>query len=256
MPPGSFTRSGDGERLLAFDTSEQSATPAQSGGPKGGYHEIVISLIAGILLAVPAGQAYAAPVDCEAARCTVQATIDAECPCAEAKNHGRHTSCVARVVNRLAREGTIPKKCRNTINGCAIRSTCGKKDGTVAGDFPGDGVLRSLSSVGLRLHVVRARGGSVVESCCDSCNAPVPTSTPEEPVATATPGRAGSNVDARRARRDGNRRSGGHRNARGAGRDRNRRRRGDRDAGRPCRDADRRRGGDRDAGGPSGHSDA
>jgi hypothetical protein len=81
---------------------------------------------------MPAARANAAPVDCEAARCTVQATIDAECSCADAKNHGRYTSCVAHVVNRLASEGTIPKKCRNKINGCAIRSTCGKKEGSVA----------------------------------------------------------------------------------------------------------------------------
>jgi hypothetical protein len=131
-------------------------------------------------------RADAASEDCEAARCTIQAAIDAECPCAEAKNHGRYTSCVARVVNRAAREGTIPRSCRNKINGCAIRSTCGKKSGTVACDFPGDGVsgrCRPLASEA----VCTRRGGTVVASCCDTCGAPEPTATPEEPVATATP---------------------------------------------------------------------
>ncbi len=110
---------------------------------------LVISTIALMWLAMPAGPVGAAPVDCEAARCTVQAEIDAECPCAEAKNHGRYTSCVARIVNRFARDGSIPKRCRNKINGCAIRSTCGKREGAVSCDFPGDGVsgrCRPLSS--------------------------------------------------------------------------------------------------------------
>lgn len=147
--------------------------------------KLVVSLIAGVLLTMTVGHANAQPVDCEAARCTVQATIDAECPCALAKNHGRHTSCVARVVNRLAREGTLPKKCRNKVNACAIRSTCGKKAGSVACDFPGDGVsgrCRPLSSEAK----CTARGGTVVASCCESCG-PAPTATPEEPIATATP---------------------------------------------------------------------
>ena len=86
--------------------------------------KIVLSVL-GLLLVVPASRASAQPVDCEAARCTIQAEIDAECSCADAKNHGRYTACVARIVNKAAREGTIPKKCRNSINGCFIRSTCG-----------------------------------------------------------------------------------------------------------------------------------
>ena len=149
--------------------------------------KLVVSIIAGILFAMPGGQANAAPVDCEAARCAIQATIDAECSCADAKNHGRYTSCVARVVNRSAREGLIPRKCRNKINGCFIRSTCGKKEGSVTCDFPGDGVAgrcRPLSSEA----VCTGRGGTVVASCCDTCGAPEPTATttPEGPVATAT----------------------------------------------------------------------
>src|SRR5215204_2135897 len=98
---------------------------------------LVVAILAGMLLTLPTTRAEAAPVDCEAARCTVQATIDAECPCAEAKSHGRYTSCVGRVVNRLAREGVVPKKCRSTIEGCSIRSTCGMRAGSVACQLPG-----------------------------------------------------------------------------------------------------------------------
>ncbi|MEO6028809.1 MAG: hypothetical protein ABIR79_18240, partial [Candidatus Binatia bacterium] len=148
----------------------------------------IMGIIAGVILLVPAERAGAQPVDCEAARCTIQAAIDAECSCADAKNHGRYTSCVARVVNRSAREGLVPKKCRNKINGCAIRSTCGKREGSVSCDFPGDGPsgrCRPLASD----ETCTNRGGTVVASCCDSCEAPVPTATPTEgaPVATATP---------------------------------------------------------------------
>ena len=147
--------------------------------------KLIVSSIALLWLAIPAGHVSAQPVDCEAARCSVQAEIDAECPCDEAKNHGRYTSCVSRVVNRLARAGTLPKKCRNQIRGCYIRSTCGKRDGTVSCDFPGDGVsgrCRPLASS----DMCSARGGTVVASCCDTCG-PVPTVTPEEPTPTATP---------------------------------------------------------------------
>ena len=146
----------------------------------------VVGLVAGMFFLLPVTRANAQPVDCEAARCTIQAAIDAECPCAEAKNHGRYTSCVARVVNRAAREGTIPKKCRNKINGCFIRSTCGKSAEHVACDFPGDGVsgrCRPLSSEAL----CTKRGGTVVASCCETCGGPEPTATPTTDGGTPTP---------------------------------------------------------------------
>ncbi len=148
--------------------------------------KLATAIVAGMLLALPAVRANAAPVDCEAARCTVQAAIDEECPCAEAKNHSRYTACVSRIVNRLAREGTLPKKCRSKIEGCAIRSTCGKRDGTVACQLPGSAVTsrcRPLSSAAM----CTIRGGTVVASCCASCTAPEPTATvTTTPVPTVT----------------------------------------------------------------------
>ena len=53
--------------------------------------KLAIALLAGMLLAFPASRADAEPVDCEAARCTIQSTIDTECSCADAENHGRYT---------------------------------------------------------------------------------------------------------------------------------------------------------------------
>ncbi len=148
--------------------------------------KLAITILTALLLTVPAVRANAEPVDCEAARCTIQATIDAECPCAEAKNHGRYTSCVGKVVNRLVREKAIPKKCRSKIEGCAIRSTCGKRDGTVACQLPGSSVTsrcRPLSSE----SACTSRGGTVVASCCATCSGPIPTVTPTA-VETSTPG--------------------------------------------------------------------
>ncbi len=147
-------------------------------------------ILTALLLVLPAARAAnAEPVDCEAARCTVQASIDEECPCAEAKNHGRYTACVTRIVNRLVREGSVPKKCRTKIEGCAIRSTCGKRDGSVSCQLPGNPITsrcRPLASESL----CTSRGGTVVESCCETCSGPVPTATPTEvavPTATETP---------------------------------------------------------------------
>ena len=146
---------------------------------------VVGAFAIGALLTAFPGAAKAQPVDCEAARCAIQAQIDAECPCAEAKNHGRYTACVTRVVNAAVREGIVPKKCRNKINGCAIRSTCGKRDGFVSCDFPGDGVSGRCRPLSSAEHCEK-RGGTVVSSCCETCG-PQPTATPDEPVATATP---------------------------------------------------------------------
>src|SRR5690349_8783366 len=149
--------------------------------------KVIVAIVTGLWFLIPSTPSSAQPVDCEAARCTVQAEIDDACPCADAKNHGRYTSCVARVVNRLAREGTIPKKCRNQINGCAIRSTCGKREGVVLCDQAGDGVggrCRPLSSAAQ----CEKRGGEIVSSCCDTCGvAPTPTSTATGTTPTPTP---------------------------------------------------------------------
>jgi hypothetical protein len=74
--------------------------------------------------AVPA---QSQPGDCEAARCLVQSEIEADCPCDDATNHGRHVSCVARTIRRLWQQGDIPTNCKGKIQRCAARSTCGKE---------------------------------------------------------------------------------------------------------------------------------
>jgi hypothetical protein len=144
---------------------------------------LVCSVLAFGMAAVPAG---AQPVDCQAARCAIQAEIDTECPCEEARNHGRYQACVARVVNRGAREGTIPKICRSQINGCFIRSLCGKRETTVLCDLPGDGPSGRCRPL-LSADVCEARGGVEVSTCCESCTATTPTPTASAPDATPTP---------------------------------------------------------------------
>jgi hypothetical protein len=90
---------------------------------------------------VVGGQAVYAKVDCEPARCAVQATVDQECPClgvptgTTAANHGQHVSCVAHAVNKLAKSGTIPKNCKGKVTKCAAKSICGK-DGFVTCNIP------------------------------------------------------------------------------------------------------------------------
>ena len=140
-------------------------------------------LAIGIMIMLCASKVSAIPVDCEAARCAVQAKIDTECPCAKAKNHDRRVACVVRVINRLVHEGSLPKSCRNRIAGCAIRSTCGKRTGSVACHFAGiDRRCRPLRSVTECTDL----GGTVGSepSCCRSC---APVGTPTVPVPTVTP---------------------------------------------------------------------
>ena len=144
------------------------------------------SCVLGVLIvAFGMSVAHAAPVDCEAARCAIASEIDAECPCEAAVNHGRFTSCVARVVNRAAREGRIPKPCRGKINGCYLRSLCGKSAGAVLCDQPGDGPGGRCRPLGTEAECTR-KGGAVVSACCASCDAATPT--PSVPAVTPTPG--------------------------------------------------------------------
>lgn len=127
----------------------------------------------------------AEPLDCQAARCAIEAEIDAECPCAEARNHGRYLACVVRTVNRAVREKRVPTACRNKINGCFIRSLCGKREATVLCDLPGDGPSGRCRPLLSEDHCT-ARGGETVSTCCEACDAATPT--PSVPGPTSTPG--------------------------------------------------------------------
>lgn len=85
----------------------------------------MLALAALLVAAVPTAS-LAQSDECAEARCAVQSQINAECSCDEASNHGRYVSCVAQVVNRLSKNGTIPTNCRGRVKRCAARSTCGK----------------------------------------------------------------------------------------------------------------------------------
>jgi hypothetical protein len=87
---------------------------------------IITALSLASALALAAAPARSARVDCEPARCAVQAAIAAECPCTESSNHGRYVSCVAHVVKRLSSERVVPVNCKGKVTRCAARSTCGK----------------------------------------------------------------------------------------------------------------------------------
>ncbi len=175
---------------IALTTSDAAHRLGREGGTTR-MRSSMILLGLGVLLA--ATSAAAAPVDCEPARCAVQTALDAECPCDQATRHGQHVSCVARVVNRLAREGMVPKTCKGKIRRCAARSVCGKPDfvtcqiptstcDTVTGFCTEDATVACLSDLdcGSRCKIKRdaercaARGGTVGTSstCCADCAAP------------------------------------------------------------------------------------
>jgi len=87
--------------------------------------KLAIGFVAAILLALPAAP-VAAQVDCEAARCAVQAAVNTACLCDQATNHGRYVSCVAHVVKDLSSQSLVPTNCKGKVKRCAARSTCGK----------------------------------------------------------------------------------------------------------------------------------
>jgi hypothetical protein len=156
-------------------------------------------LLAALLLAAwqaPAG----AQVDCETARCAAQGTLDQRCPCAGAATHGAYVRCVAQVVKELAGDETIPARCKGAIKRCAARSTCGRRAGFVACDFPlvvgtcgiglgfchhpdgsirfshpcssdADCVFESRCRISASAALCAAQGGTVAtrSSCCAEC---------------------------------------------------------------------------------------
>ncbi|HSQ01441.1 MAG TPA: hypothetical protein VL049_29825 [Candidatus Dormibacteraeota bacterium] len=139
-----------------------------------------------------------AVVDCEPARCAVQAAIDTQCPCAAATNHGQHVSCVAHVVKKLSADGTIPTQCKGKITRCAARSICGKagfvtcqipvtgtcdtttgtcvENATLTCVIDTDCVIGSKCKTKSSGDLCLASGGVVGAgtSCCAACVAPVP----------------------------------------------------------------------------------
>jgi hypothetical protein len=156
-------------------------------------------LMVAFLLAVSSAPAHA-QIDCETARCAVQAAIDARCPCAQAATHGAHVRCVAQVVNELAAGGTVPLRCKGQIKRCAARSTCGRQPGPVVCEVPvvsgtchiglgfcsdpegailythpcssdADCVLESRCRIRPSAERCTARGGTVAArtSCCAAC---------------------------------------------------------------------------------------
>src|SRR6185436_16745263 len=66
-----------------------------------------------------------------AALAALRATVESECDCAGASNHGRYVSCVARMANKAVRTGDLRAPCRQKFLECAGNSTCGRP-GSVA----------------------------------------------------------------------------------------------------------------------------
>jgi hypothetical protein len=93
-----------------------------------------IASLAALALLVGVAATARAATDCEAARCAAQSALE-QCSCTGATNHGQYVSCVAHVVNGLAKDGTIPTYCKGKIKRCAAKSTCGK-DGFVTCQIP------------------------------------------------------------------------------------------------------------------------
>ncbi|HUI24615.1 MAG TPA: hypothetical protein VL403_00920 [Candidatus Kryptonia bacterium] len=112
-----------------------------------------------VLLSGPA----IAKVDCNAARCAVQSTIDSKCPCGGAKNAGRYVMCVTQAVNQLVASGRLPKTCLSAAKRCLGTSSCGRKANVVCR-------TNLACTIKPSANFCIAKGGTPsFGSCCASC---------------------------------------------------------------------------------------
>jgi len=91
-------------------------------------------LVVGLLAALASlsfSRPGAAKLDCDAARCAVQSTIDSQCPCGGAKTSGRYVMCVTNVVKQLVASGRLPKSCMSAAKRCLGTSSCGRNKNVV-----------------------------------------------------------------------------------------------------------------------------
>ena len=92
----------------------------------------LLALVGSLILLTVTIQPVVGQVDCEAARCAVQAAINTNCTCSTGAsvtgNHGNYVSCVAKQVNMLAKADppVIPTNCKGKVTRCAAHSVCGK----------------------------------------------------------------------------------------------------------------------------------
>jgi hypothetical protein len=100
---------------------------------------------------------------CEAERCAVQATIDAQCPCGAARDAAAYRRCAARAVVGVA------TACRPHVLGCLAASTCGR-EGSVVCEYPQAGGGKTCAIEAAPARCV-AHGGAVTSrtSCCSIC---------------------------------------------------------------------------------------
>ncbi len=68
------------------------------------------------------------PAQCPdaAAAAAIEASIEAQCHCHEATNHGAYVRCAAKVAKAAVKAGTLPRHCQGAVKSCASLSTCGK----------------------------------------------------------------------------------------------------------------------------------
>jgi hypothetical protein len=107
---------------------------------------IAVAAFAVALLAPTPGSARINADDCEAARRSVQADLDAACPCDGGTMHGDYVRCVTKKLRELSACapgtdgkrscGPLSRLCERTIRRGASRSACGKSADTVTCCIP------------------------------------------------------------------------------------------------------------------------
>jgi len=84
---------------------------------------------------VPGSASAASPNKCDtpeerAQLAAASATVQAQCDCENARNHGTFVKCARAAIDALIANGDLSADCRGEARRCAARSTCGRP-GTV-----------------------------------------------------------------------------------------------------------------------------
>ena len=109
----------------------------------------------------------------ESASATVQASVDSQCNCSTATNHGAYVRCAARVAKATVKGGALPKACQRAAKVCAARSTCGRPGFVTCCRTTARGATKcSIKQSAAACKPPKGGKACVGQrpSCCDACS--------------------------------------------------------------------------------------
>ena len=107
-----------------------------------------------------------------AATAAVEASIEAQCDCHGARNHGTYVHCAKQVAKAAVKAGTLSVACKNAVVSCAGRSVCGKPGFVTCCRTSTHGTTKCSIKSSPALCKPMRHGTACVgqrASCCDAC---------------------------------------------------------------------------------------